>query len=194
MTDSRGRGRRRERALQLDPELADAHVTLALGGAVLSAGTGKTRNELFQQAIALNPKLASVRAFFALMLVTAGRLDEALEQAQTGAGARPAVAVRQHVASPGCCHFAGRCEEAIADLTHQRAIMRADGREEAGNILIVAYEVLGQYEEAAALAARPAALASSSTARRCSAPTGKAASTRYWRERLAQMDRWPTCR
>ena len=52
-----------ERAIALDPDLAEAHGTLALGQSVPSAQLAPGRRAV-PASIALNPKLASVRAFY----------------------------------------------------------------------------------------------------------------------------------
>ena len=65
-----------ERALQLDPELAEAHLSLAaaLGGAF----DWRNAQVEFDRAIELNPNLAWAYEIYAWYLGGAGRLDEAI--------------------------------------------------------------------------------------------------------------------
>jgi eukaryotic-like serine/threonine-protein kinase len=175
------------KAVALDPELADAYGTLAMG-ALFFQCRWEESERLFRQSIALNPSLASVRAFFALMLATAGRHDEALEQAQTGRQLDP-LSPLVNMSVGWVLFFGGRCEEAIADLTHQRAIMRADGRDEAASVIIVAHEVLGQFEEAAALAGSARCFGVELDGEALQRAYRQGGVDAYWRERLAQLDR-----
>ena len=84
-----------EKAIALDPDLAEAYGTLALGSLFRRRDWEEAARQ-FGRSIALNPKLASVRAFHSILLSTLGRHDEAIAEARAGAGARPAVAARQH--------------------------------------------------------------------------------------------------
>ncbi len=65
-----------ERALQLDPELAEAHLSFA--GALAGAFDWQNAQVEFDRAIELNPNLAWAYEIYAWFLGGAGRLDEAI--------------------------------------------------------------------------------------------------------------------
>jgi serine/threonine-protein kinase len=67
-----------QRALELNPRLADAHASEAY---VLASRREFARAEReFRLALALNPNLALARHYYSLLLAMLGRTDEALEQ------------------------------------------------------------------------------------------------------------------
>lgn len=70
-----------ERALRLDSTLADAHVTL---GQVASAYDRDWRRaeQSFRTAVALDPGYPTARHWYSLVLVSLGRTEEALREAQ----------------------------------------------------------------------------------------------------------------
>ena len=103
-----------EKAIALDPELADAYGTLALGS-LFHRRNWQDSERQFRQSIALNPKLASVRAFFAILLATMGRHDESIVEARTGRELDP-LSPLVNMSVGWALYFAGRFEEAIAEL------------------------------------------------------------------------------
>lgn len=72
-----------ERALTLDPELAEAHVMVAMTRA-WGEWDWEAGEEAFRRAIALNPAHAEARAFYGHLLSILGRWEEAAEQMETG--------------------------------------------------------------------------------------------------------------
>jgi serine/threonine-protein kinase len=136
-----------ERALALDPALADAHVTLALGH-LFACWDWTAAGEALERAIALNPKLATARSVKALFLSTCGRFDEALAEAKTGRDLDP-LSPFTGMGVAWVHHFAGNRDEAVREALQVREL--APSLEEAGNVLIAAYEGSGRYEEAAGL-------------------------------------------
>jgi serine/threonine protein kinase/Flp pilus assembly protein TadD len=180
------------RAVELDPELADAHGTLALGTLFFMWDWTKAEQH-FKKSIELNPALASVRAFYALMLSTAGRHDEALEQARTGRQLDPLSSL-VNMSVGWVLFFAGRCEEAIVELLNLRELLRGDARDEAGSVLIVTYEILGRYEEAARAATTSACFGVPLDGAALLRAWQEGGATRYWTERLAALDRAPVPR
>ena len=136
-----------ERALQLDPDLADAHVTLALGQLFAFWNWHEAEREL-QLAIRGNPRLALARAVNALFLVTCGRFDEAQADAQLARELDP-LSLFTNMSVAWIHHFAGRHEDAAREALRARDL--APALEEAGNILIGSYEAMGRYEDAARL-------------------------------------------
>jgi serine/threonine protein kinase len=177
------------RAIALDPELADAHGTLALGS-LFSHWNWPLAEQQFRRSIELNPGLASVRAFYALMLSTAARHEEALEHARTGRQLDP-LSPLVNMAVGWVLFFAGRCEEAITELKQLREIFHAEARDEAGSVLIVAYEVLGRLEEAAHVAKVTACFGIPLDGDALLRALQEAGPEGYWKERLASLERAP---
>jgi tetratricopeptide (TPR) repeat protein len=136
-----------ERALQLDPGLADAHVTLALAQLFAFWDWPAAEREL-QQAIALNPKLPLARSVKALFLISCGRFADALAEARLARELDP-LSLFTNMSVAWVHHFAGSHEEAAREAHRTREL--APALEEAGNILIGAYDALGRYEDAARL-------------------------------------------
>ncbi len=71
-----------ERAIALDPDLAEAYGTLGLGS-LFHRRSWDDAVQQFERSIALNPRLASVRAFHAILLATLGRHEASIEEART---------------------------------------------------------------------------------------------------------------
>jgi tetratricopeptide (TPR) repeat protein len=67
------------KALELDPSLAEAHLSLGVVKLTLDWNWSGAEDE-FKQAIALNPNYAIARYVFSNYLVAMGRLDEALKE------------------------------------------------------------------------------------------------------------------
>jgi serine/threonine protein kinase len=133
------------RALELDRELPDAHVTLALGHLFASWDWPAAEAEL-KQAIALNPKLSVAHSVYALYLATCARFDEALVEARTGCDLDP-LSIVANMGVVWVLHFAGNHEAAAREALRAREL--APTLEEAGNILITSYESLGRLKDAA---------------------------------------------
>ena len=135
------------RAIELDADLADAHVTLALVKLLYDWDWPETEREL-KTAVRLNPKLALAHAIYGIYLNTCGRFEEALIETRLGRELEPLSAFT----GMGVCwsmHFAGRFAEARDEAIRMRELV--PGFEEAGNVLLNAYEQLGEYEKAARL-------------------------------------------
>ncbi len=98
------------RALELDENLAEAHSTM---GALLMAGYEWAKSEFeFKRAISLNPSYAQAHHWYAFLMATLGRFDEAfleMELARKTDPFSPVIA-----AATGLLYwFAGRDEEAL---------------------------------------------------------------------------------
>jgi eukaryotic-like serine/threonine-protein kinase len=135
------------RAVELDPELAEPHVTHAIALVFWEwdwAGAGRE----LQQALRLGPKLSLARAVHALYLITTSRLDEALPEALMARDLDP-LSVFNNMAVAWVHHFAGDDEKAVQEAIRTREIV--PGLLEAGNLLISSYEALGRLEDAAKL-------------------------------------------
>jgi len=173
-----------ERALALDPALSEAHVTLGLERLFWGWDWGTAEREL-QQAIRLNPKLAVARAIYSLYLCTCGQFTEALEESRLARDLDPlssfvnmGVAWVQHFAG----HFHAAAEEA------QRARELAPGLDEAGNVLISAYEALGRYEQAGRIMTEQPAWGIPVDGGQMLAAYREGGRDGYWRKRLEQIE------
>jgi eukaryotic-like serine/threonine-protein kinase len=175
------------KAIALDPDLAEAHGTLALGNLFFLWNWEESARE-FATSIELNPSIASVRAFHAIMLASAGRHDEAVAEARTARQLDP-LSPLVNMSVGWTLFFAGRCEEALAELTHTRDLMLGDAREEPGSVIIVALELLGRFEEAARVAATTACFGVPLDGERLLAAFRSSGAEGYWRERLDALDR-----
>jgi serine/threonine protein kinase len=176
-----------QRALALDPELAEAHGALALGN-LFFKWNWTDAERAFKQSLELNPSGASVRAFYAIMLGTAGRHDQAIAEARTARQLDP-LSPLVNMSVGWTLFFAGRCDDAATELRQTRALLKADERDEATSVIVVALELLGRFEEAATegVNARcfgvPIDGEALRRAFRAGGPRG------YWEERLAQLER-----
>jgi serine/threonine protein kinase len=171
------------RALQLDPALPEAHVTLALGHLFARWNWAAAEAEL-KQALALNPQHAGAHAVYALYLSSAGRFAESLDEARTARNLDP-LSIFNNMGVAWAHHFAGRNREAIHEALRIRDLV--PGLEEAGNILMGEYELLGRFEDAAQLATeqRCWGLTLDGTKLRDAFRAGGAEG--YWRARLVLM-------
>ena len=172
-----------ERALQLDPELADAHVTLGLGQLFAFWNWPGAEREL-QEAIALNPKLAVARSVNALYLITCGRFEEAFAEARQGRELDP-LSHFTNMSVAWVHHFAGQHEDAAREALRTRDL--APALEEAGNILIGSYEALGRYEEAARLIGEQRCYGLRLDGAALLAAYRDGGADAYWRARLESM-------
>jgi len=139
-----------QRALELEPGIADAHVTLALVYLFFERNWEAAERE-FKSAMKLNPQLAIAHAFYALYLASVLRHDEAIAEARLGQKLDP-LSLLPNLCVSWALHFAGRAEEALKETLRLRELV--PGLEEAGNILVNSYENLGRYEDAIAIAAQ----------------------------------------
>jgi eukaryotic-like serine/threonine-protein kinase len=174
-----------ERATELDRDLADPHVTLAIERLFWGWDWEAAEREL-QTAIRLNPKLALAHSVYGLVLATAGRDHEAVTEVRLARELDP-LSLFVNIGVAWVEHFAGRPEGAIREALKTLEI--APGFEEAGNMLIASYERLGRFEEAAQLISQQrcwgltldgAALAE---AFRAGGPHA------YWSKRLEMLDK-----
>ncbi len=172
------------RALELDSDLADAHVTLGLTHLFFEWDWPAAEREL-KKALSLNRNLALAHSLYALFLTTCGRHENALEEARIGRNLEP-LSVFGGMGVCWALHFAGRYEEAILEAMRARELM--PDSPEAGNIIVHAYEQLGRFEDAARLLTQHrfwgvridgAALADAYRAGGAEA---------YWRARLQSLD------
>jgi TolB-like protein len=176
-----------ERAVALDPDLADAHSTLALG-AIFHRWNWEESERHFRQSIKLNPKLASARAFYALLLASAGRHDEALAQARAGREIDP-LSPLLNMSVGWVLYFAGRCEEAVTELMRTLELHRGDAADEPHSVVIAAYELLGRFQDAARVASAHAMFGIPVSGAALLQAWQAEGAPGYWKERLAALDR-----
>jgi serine/threonine-protein kinase len=172
-----------ERALQLDAELGDAHVTLALNELFANWNWDAAGREL-QQAIARNAKLPLAHTVRALYLSTCGRFQDALVEAQAAKSLDP-LSLFTNMGVAWVHHFAGHHEDAVREALRVREL--APAFEEAGNILIGTYELLGRYEESARLIAEQRSWGFKLDGEQLRAAFRLGGADAYWRKRLELM-------
>jgi eukaryotic-like serine/threonine-protein kinase len=176
-----------ERATALDPDLADAYGTLALG-ALFHRRNWTEAEQHFRRSIALNPKLATVRAFFAIFLATLGRHDESVAQARTGRDLDP-LSPLVNMSVGWALYFAGRLDEAITELLHSRDLHRGQNADEPHSVMMVSYELLGRFEESAQTAMNHACFGVPVDGQALLSAWRSGGAPAYWQERLAALDR-----
>ena len=113
-----------------------------------TAADWKDAERHFRRSIALNPKLASVRAFFAIFLATLGKHEESIAEAKTGRDLDP-LSPLVNMSVGWALYFAGRLDEAVAELRQSSDLHRGQNADEPHSVMIVSYELLGRFEEAA---------------------------------------------
>ncbi len=172
-----------EKATALDPELGDAYGTLALGS-LFHRRNWQDSEQQFRKSIALNPKLASVRAFFAILLATIGRHDESIAEARAGRELDP-LSPLVNMSVGWALYFAGRFDEAISELRNSRDLHRGENADEPHSVMMVAYELLGKFEEAAHTATGRACFGVPVDGHALLAAWRSGGAPAYWQERLA---------
>ncbi len=172
------------RAIELDPDVADAHVTLGLERLFWGWDRGAAEREL-QTAITLNPKLALAHSVFGLLLGIAGRDEEALQEVLHARELDP-LSLFINVGVAWVHHFAGRPEDAIREALKAREIV--PDFEEAGNVLIASYDALGRFEEAAAVIARQPCWGLTLNGHALAEAFRRGGPQEYWRRRLELME------
>ncbi len=115
-----------QEALRIDPELAEAHASLALAQQYRWDWSGAEAS--FRRSIALNPRYALARLWFGLHLAFRGRFDEAVEEVSQAQALDPvSLTVRAQLGLS--LYFARRYDEA---MHHCRMILAAEpGHDEA---------------------------------------------------------------
>lgn len=172
------------RALELDANLSEAHVTLALERFFHGWDWPAAETEI-AEALRLDPNLALAYTVRSLIEISCGRFDAALASAQRGRALDP-LSPFIAMGTAWALFFAARYEEAIREA--QDVLTLRPGLEEAGNVLISANELLGNIEEAAQLIRRQRCWGLTYDADRLLAACRQGGTDAYWRERRAQME------
>lgn len=138
------------RALEFDPDSAEAHNALALA-TLLWERDGKKAEREFVEALRLNPRYIQARCWYSLFFLqwSAGRFDEGLEHAWHAYEADPLSSYATTVASFALAGV-GRYDDALA---YARMAVEQDPHAFLGRWeLVFAYRWCGLHEEAAAAA------------------------------------------
>lgn len=132
------------RALEIDPDLAEAHHWLAV---VRSWSNWKwaAAEELFKRAIELNPSYGDARTSYSHLLAVLGRFDEALVQAELAIELDPLNGWFQGIYGVDL-HMVHRYDEAIE--TFQEAIRLSPNLPFVWLVLSGSYHFAGRFEEA----------------------------------------------
>jgi TolB-like protein len=172
------------RAIELDPDNADAHVTLGLERLFWGWDWPTAEREL-KLAIERNPKLSRAHTVYGLYLVTAGRFAEALQEARLGRDLDP-LSPFSGMGVAWVHHFAGNHEGAAEEATRARQMTSA--HDEAGNVLINAYENMGRFEDAARLMTEQRCWTLALDGGKLLAAYRAGGPDAYWRKRLELMN------
>jgi adenylate cyclase len=133
-----------QRALEIDDTLAEAHTSLA-GIMINYDWDWKGAEEQFRRAIQLNPNYATAHHWYSVLMLTTGRLQEGLEEAEVAHILDPL----SPVVSMGLVQvylFAGRFEEAIDEC--RRHLEMHPGLTVAHDFLIHLQVLKGSFGEA----------------------------------------------
>ncbi len=172
------------RALQIDPDLTEAHASMCISHLFWDWDWPAAEREL-KKAVKLNPDLPFSHAFYALFLISVGRIEDALEHARAGQRLEP-LALLTNMSVCWALHFAGRHEEALRETI--RTMELAPGLEDLNNMLAGTYEDLGRFEEAAALAGQKACWGVCEDAGPLLDAFRRDGARGYWRARLASAE------
>jgi eukaryotic-like serine/threonine-protein kinase len=172
------------RAVELDPDLADSHVTLGIERLFWAWDWPAAEREL-QMAIRLNPKLALAHSVYGLVLGTCGRHEEAKEHVLHARELDP-LSLFINAGVSWMHHFAGRPADAAREALKTREIV--PGFEEAGNVLISSYEALGEYEKAAELISQQRCWGVAFDGKALADAFRDGGGDGYWRKRLELME------
>ena len=177
-----------DRAIALDPQVADPHASLALGALFWERNWPKAERE-FKTAIKLNPDLALAHALYALYLVTIGRNDEAVQEARTARRLDP-LSLLISMSVCWSLHFARRLEETVRET--RRVLELVPGFQEAGNILVSTYEDLGRFEDAAKVIGSQSCFGVRADWNVLLEAYRRDGEQGYWRKRLELLDSAPS--
>jgi tetratricopeptide (TPR) repeat protein len=134
------------RALQLDPNLSEAHASLAWVKHRYEWDWVAAEEE-FQRAITLNPGYATARQWYSEFLSTMGRNEEALAQAKQARDTDPLSLIINHNMARRL-YFARRFEEAVLE---SRKTLEMDPEFRVARVMLgLEYAAQGHFKEAVA--------------------------------------------
>lgn len=134
------------KALELDPELAEAHASMGAIHEVFHWSWERAREE-YVTALRLNPAYVTARQWYALALAHRGRISEAIAQMTVAAESDPLSFLLN--ASAAVIHYLGRDYDAAEEHCH-RALEINPHHEPAHFTLGLAMQQRGRLEEARA--------------------------------------------
>jgi len=105
-----------QRALELDPSLAEAHAALGMAAMVHDWDLQKAEREL-RLALELNPSDSSTHEWLGMLFMAQGKTKEALEEGQRSLDLDP-VSPACHAFIAQTYHYAGEYEKAIEQARH----------------------------------------------------------------------------
>jgi eukaryotic-like serine/threonine-protein kinase len=130
------------RAIELDDSLAEAHASLAWSLFIFDWDWEGAAHE-FLRAIELDPRYATAHQWYAFLLVSRGRLDEALVEAHTAVELDPgSVSARRSLS--WCYFYSRRYEQARYHL--ERAVAMNPTSEESYRFLGMAVAMTGDHD------------------------------------------------
>jgi eukaryotic-like serine/threonine-protein kinase len=176
-----------EKAISLDPELAEAYGSLGLGS-LFHQRNWEDAERHFRRSIELNPRLASVHAFHAILLATLGRHDQSIGEARTARELDP-LSPLINMSVGWAYYFAGQPEQAIAELLATRDLFHGQNADELHSLLMASYENLARFEDAARTGIDHTCFGVPVDGQALLAAWGARGATGYWLERLAALDR-----
>ena len=144
-----------ERALELDPDLADAHASLGLIAFVHDWDVAAAERHL-RRAVELDPASATARYHYSRVLTSRGQNEEAIAQAQAAVDLDP-LSVAAVVQLAGAHTMAGQTMESIAQLKKARTIF--PGQFRVHYSLAFALGAAGRGDEAVAAAEQAVGIA-----------------------------------
>jgi serine/threonine-protein kinase len=178
------------RALEIDPNLADAHVTIGLER-LFHGWDWPASSAALDRALSVDPDSALAHAVQSLWFLTCGRFDEAMLATRRARSLDP-LSPFINMGVAWAHHFAGRFEETVREALD--ILTLRPGLEEAGNVLITSYERLGRFEEAAARMREQRCWGQTMDADAVLDAYRRRGREGYYRERLSQMTRNPPAR
>ena len=176
-----------QRALELEPGLADAHASLGLNNLFWEHDWPGAERE-FKKAIELNEQLALPHTLYGFYLMSLRRHDEAIEEARTAQRLDPL----SLFVNMGLCwayHGAGRYEDAIRETLRTRELSRDSI--ESVNLLVNCYEETGRFEEAARVCSEYHVFGVRAEGTELLDAYRQSGEHGYWRKRLELLHRAP---
>ncbi len=172
------------RALELDPNLAEAHVTVGMVQ-MLHRWKWDDAERAMRRAIELNPRYAQAHVFYGLLLIAFGRLDESLEHAKRAAQIDPLAPMAQ-VGLAWVLYFCRRYAESLEQL--RLVLQTYPGWAEAYTMIALNLERLGQYDRASAAWQNAAGGFGVSSDEAASYAAPNASAREYFEMRLHQLE------
>jgi len=179
-----------QKAIELDPDLADGHVSLALVELSYDWDLAGAARE-FSRALELNPNSATARHWYSHYFMAAGDLDRATEQMREALRLEP-LSPSINIGVGWCLYYSRHYDQAIEQF---RSVVEIDpSLPLAHQTLGMAYQQKGQFDQAIEEYKRAAAFSSNSPASVAAlasayAAAGKPTEARQELARLEDMSR-----